>query len=401
MLTPPRTDDPSTRRPAAPFRLLIAFALCAACGGDSPSTPSSGAAPAAPAPAPPPTPPTVAAVSVLTAPFDSIGYVVGDTIRMQVTFNENVSVSGDPTLALTIGASDVPAAFDEEHSQGAFVAFRYDVRHGDRDEDGLSIAADALDLGDSTIQSGAGVDADVALGAHAIENLPDQLVAGTPPQRVCTDEAQRARDFARPMREWDGTPFRVDIVRNFPDFVTEADLQQLLDPIGRLADQIELQLGYPVLEMGDLIEAPAGAPAGWNQDFDRYVHNDLLPRERGQLLAFYLNDDNDFPWGGSTGSPMSAHVCCGTASYNKRSVGPMWTGNDPCCQGDANQYTREGEVLVHELFHVLGFVHADVLDQGVRMSLGALDQPWLSGSLVYFANWQDIEALRCIFPEGG
>ena len=149
MLTPPRTDDPSTRRPAAPFRLLIAFALCGACGGDSPSTPSSGAAPAAPAPAPPPTAPTVAAVSVLTAPFDSIGYVVGDTIRVQVTFNESVSVSGDPTLALTIGASDVPAAFDEEHSEGAFVAFRYDVRHGDGDEDGLSIAADALDLGDS------------------------------------------------------------------------------------------------------------------------------------------------------------------------------------------------------------------------------------------------------------
>ena len=147
MLTPPRTDDPSTRRPAAPFKLLVAFALCAACGGDSPSTPSSGTAPAAPAPAPPPTAPTVAAVSVLTAPFDPIGYVVGDTIRVQVTFDENVSVSGDPTLALTIGASDVPAAFDEEHSQGAFVAFRYDVRHGDRDEDGLSIAADALDLG--------------------------------------------------------------------------------------------------------------------------------------------------------------------------------------------------------------------------------------------------------------
>ena len=340
-------------------------------------------------------------MTVLTAPFDPIGYIVGDTIRMQVTFNENVSVSGDPTLALTIGASDVPAAFDEEHSQGAFVAFRYDVRHGDRDEDGLSIAADALDLGDSTIQSGAGVDADVALGAHALENLPDQLVAGTPPQRVCTDEAQRARDFARPMREWDGTPFRVDIVRNFPDFVTEADLQQLLDPIGRLADQIELQLGYPVLEMGDLIEVPAGAPTGWDQDYDRYWRNDLLPRERGQLLAFYLNDDNPAEWDGRGGSPMSAHVCCGTTSYNKRALGPMWTGDDPCCQGDANQYTLEGEALVHELFHLLGFVHDDVVDRGVRMSLGALDQPWLTGSLVFFATWQDIEALRCIFPEGG
>ena len=153
--------------------------------------------------------------------------------------------------------------------------------------------------------------------------------------------------------------------------------------------------------MGDLIEVPARAPAGWNQDFDRYLQNDLLPRERGQLLAFYLDDDNDFPWGGRTGSPLSAHVCCGTTSYHKRTVGPMWTGDHPCCQDDANQDIREGEAIVHELFHLLGFVQDDVPDRGVRMSLGALDQPWLSGSLVYFAAWQDMEALRCIFPAGG
>ena len=68
-----------------------------------------------------------------------------------------------PTFFVTGGVRRRTAS-DEERSDGAFVAFRYEVRHGDRDEDGLSIAADALDLGDSTIQSGAGVDADVALG---------------------------------------------------------------------------------------------------------------------------------------------------------------------------------------------------------------------------------------------
>ena len=234
-----------------------------------------------------------------------------------------------PTFFVTGGVRRRTAS-DEERSDGAFVAFRYDVRHGDRDEDGLSSAADALDPGDSTIRNEAGVDADVSIADHASENLSDQLVAGTPPQRVCTDEAQRARDFAPPMRERDGTPFRVDLVRNFPDCAAEADLQQLPDSIGRLADQIELQLGYPVVEMGDLIEVPARAPAGWNQDFDRYLQNELLPRERGQLLAFYLDDDNDFPWGGRTGSPLSADVCCGTTSYHKRGVGPMWTGDHPC-----------------------------------------------------------------------
>ena len=42
------------------------------------------------------------------------------------------------------------------------------------------------------------------------------------------------------------------MVRNFPEFVTDTDLQQLLDPIGRLADQIEARLGYRIVEMGEL-----------------------------------------------------------------------------------------------------------------------------------------------------
>ena len=81
----------------------------------------------------------------------------------------------------------------------------------------------------------------------------------------------------------------------------------------------------------------------------------------------------------------------------------MWTGEDPCCQGDANQYTREGEALTHEVFHLLGFKH--YFDQheliGVQMSPGGLDRPWETGSQIYYATWTDIENLRCIFPEGG
>ncbi|MXX85413.1 MAG: hypothetical protein F4Y71_03040 [Acidobacteria bacterium] len=201
---------------------------------------------------------------------------------------------------------------------------------------------------------------------------------------------------------WDGTPFRVDIIRNFPDFVTDADLEQLLAPIGRLADQIEAQLGYRILEMGDLVEVPADTPERWDQDYERYWRDRLLVSRPDELLAFYLNDDND-AWGEQGGSAMSAHLCCGTTSYNKRALGLMWTGDDPCCQGDANQYTREGETLTHEVFHLLGFKH--YFDQheliGVQMSPGALDRPWETGSRIFYATWTDIENLRCIFPEGG
>ena len=35
------------------------------------------------------------------------------------------------------------------------------------------------------------------------------------------------------------------------------------------------------------------------------------------------------------------------------------------------------------------------------MSRGALDLPWETGALSFYAAWTDIENLRCIFPEGG
>ena len=84
-----------------------------------------------------------------------------------------------------------------------------------------------------------------------------------------------------------------------------------------------------------------------------------------------------------------------------RGLGPLWTGDDPCCQHNANR--REGEALVHELFHLLGFKH--YFDQheltSVPMSPGALDRPGTTGSLTYYAAWTDIENRRCIFPKGG
>ncbi|MYD93249.1 MAG: hypothetical protein F4Y02_06070 [Chloroflexi bacterium] len=341
-------------------------------------------------------------MTITTAPFDPRGYAVSETIGIRVTFSEAVTVSGSPVLKLGIGEDVRDAEWDEEASDGGFVTFRYVVTLEDRDEDGISVGADALDAGDGTIESAGGVEADLDIGDHVIADDRNHLVLGSPPEAACAGQRELALTHTPiVVGAWDGTPFRVDIIRNFPDFVTDADLEQLLAPIGRLADQIEAQLGYRIVEMGDLVEVPAGAPAGWDQEYERYWRNRLLVSEPGELLAFYLNDDNQ-AWGGG-GSGMSAHLCCGTTSYNKRALGLMWTGDDPCCQGDANQYTREGEAITHEVFHLLGFKH--YFDQheliGVQMSPGGLDRPWETGSRIYYATWTDIENLRCIFPEGG
>ena len=325
---------------------------------------------------------------------------MGEAIAVQITFSEEVLVSGSPRLALEIGDDSRYATWDEEASVGAFVAFRYQVTLEDRDEDGVSIGPDALDLGDGAIRNAGGVDADVTVGPHAITNAGNHHVLGAPPQ-LCSDERSLAlRHSRKVVGEWNGTPFRVDMVRNFPDFVTDADLRQLLDPIGRLADQIEAQLGYRILEMGDLIEVPARTSQGWDQGYERYWRERRLVSEPGQMLAFYLNDNNQ-AWDDG-GSMMSAHLCCGTTSYNKRALGLAWTGDDPCCQGDANQFTREGETLVHEVFHLLGFVHTRAdSPNGVPMSYGALHLPWRKESPIFHAARTDISALGCIFPEEG
>ena len=215
-----------------------------------------------------------------------------------------------------------------------------------------------------------------------------------------------ARRYSKVVREWDGKPFRVDMIRNFPHFVSDSDLWEQLDPIARLADQIEQQIGHRILEKGSLVETPRGAAPGWNTDFERYWQNDhnntLLPRETRQILVFYMDDDNPRDWDGDgRGAPFNAHVCCGTISYNKRTMGPWWYGDDPHCIGKFAANGRYGEVIVHELFHILGFRHPDdePPDKGVPMCEGPLYRPWTVKSKIHYASPSDIDALQHIFPE--
>ena len=255
-----------------------------------------------------PSPPTVRGLVITTRPFDPLGYVVGETIGVQVTFSEAVVVSGRPLLKLGIGADLLDARWYEDASEGAFLVFRHGVTLEDHDGDGISIGADALDAAGGAIRNVDGVEADLDIGTHAIANAGDHLVLGAPPERACQDERSLALTHTpRVVGEWDGTPFRVDIVRNFPDVVPDDYLHHELGAIGRLADQIEVQLGYRIVEPGDLVDVPADAPSGWDQDFDRYWRNDLLPRESGQLLAFYLNDDNQ-AWDGAGEPDVRPHL---------------------------------------------------------------------------------------------
>ena len=158
---------------------------------------------------------------------------------------------------------------------------------------------------------------------------------------------------------------------NFPAFVTEDDLEELLAPIEALDKAIHQQTGYRIVERGEVIPVPRGSRSGFDVSYDRFVESGGLPREEHQLLAFYMDDESDF-WDHRGGAPMVAHVQWGATSYNQRTMGDWWEDADDCCIGRWKANGRHGDVLVHEVAHLLGFIHRDAPfgEDGVRMAMG-------------------------------
>ena len=101
----------------------------------------------------------------------------GDTITLQLFLTEDVTVTGAPRLALRIGAETRFATLREQVA-GLLLLFEYVVDESDRDDDGISIAGDAVDLNGGTIRDNAGNDANLDLGYHAFDDDPRYKVNG-------------------------------------------------------------------------------------------------------------------------------------------------------------------------------------------------------------------------------
>ena len=124
------------------------------------------------------TPPRVRRVNIYSRPQEGTAYGPGEVIKVSVAFSQVVQVTGSPTLALTVGTATKRVPLRSTNRQG-YLFFDYTVQAGDTDEDGISILPNALTLRGGSIRSGAGPDAVLDLGSHAIVNDPEHRVDGS------------------------------------------------------------------------------------------------------------------------------------------------------------------------------------------------------------------------------
>ena len=115
-------------------------------------------------------PPRVRGIVFISSPARGDTYELGETLELQVEFDRTVTVTGTPQVTLTIGAQTRHAAYSMSRGDDRYAYFSYVVQAGNRDEDGISIAANALLLNGGTITAADGTtDADLTHAAVAAE----------------------------------------------------------------------------------------------------------------------------------------------------------------------------------------------------------------------------------------
>lgn len=103
--------------------------------------------------------PSITKVEISSDAGADDSYGVGDTVAVKVTFNELITVSGQPTLDLDFDGTTktatylVPVGF--RPGSHDFAIFTYTVVVGDRDTNGIAIEENSLDLNGGTIQDNA------------------------------------------------------------------------------------------------------------------------------------------------------------------------------------------------------------------------------------------------------
>ena len=131
------------------------------------------------------TSPTISSIAITSDPddseyqhlYDDGVYVIGDSIKVTVTFSEDVTVTGTPGLELDVGGAARAAEY--ESAGGNKVVFGYTVVEGDSDTDGVAIGENKLTLSGGSIKDASDNDANLAHSALSVQS--DAKVDGIRP----------------------------------------------------------------------------------------------------------------------------------------------------------------------------------------------------------------------------
>ena len=121
--------------------------------------------------------PTITGNPILNSPAAGGVYGSGEQVIVQLTFSAPVTVSGQPRLGLVIGDAARWATYSQSSQDGATQVFTYAVQAGDKDDDGLSVTANSLELNGGSITGANGIATDLA--HPGVTNLPTHRVDGS------------------------------------------------------------------------------------------------------------------------------------------------------------------------------------------------------------------------------
>ena len=113
--------------------------------------------------------PVINSASINSNPGAPPNYLAGESIEITVTFSEPVHTTGSPRFALLIGTEVKYARYVSDRQGMSVLLFRYQVREGDMDGDGISWSADPLELNGGSIQDRAGNDATLTLSTQSAD----------------------------------------------------------------------------------------------------------------------------------------------------------------------------------------------------------------------------------------
>ena len=121
--------------------------------------------------------PGIDSIAFTSSPATGTTYDTGETVSATVTFDEAVDVTGTPQLTIDVGGTDKVLDYSSGTGTTALV-FSGKVAFGDTDADGLSVAADKLDLNGGTIKATADANPAAVLTHSAVAASASHKVDG-------------------------------------------------------------------------------------------------------------------------------------------------------------------------------------------------------------------------------